>query len=374
CLHAWNAEAAYAGVLAEELRAGGHAVTVVTNPGSPNEAELRRREFEIVPASLPAGANPLRWSHAVRALSALQTQRRIEIVDVFRSSELPFHLAAASPAVRVVRTRGIDRPIRANWINRKMHRDGCAGLIASADVVGAQMERQLGIPQGNIRTIYYPIDLPPLPTAEERREGKRRFLAEIGADGDRLLIGVVGRLAQEKGHRLLIEAMGRLVRRIPCAHLAILARGRPADDPEHARLVAQVQAAGLTPFVRFLGFREDVRQVMGWMDLGVVSSLASEMNCRVAVEFLSVGTPVVALPTGALPEVVEHDLSGLVTDSHSAEALAVALERLAGDPALRLRLARGARRQAEQRFSRAGFLAATLEVFEAALAGRRASG
>ena len=185
CLHAWNAEAAYAGALAEEWRAGGHTVTVVTNPGSPNEAELRRREFEIVPAFLPAGANPLRWRRAVRALSALQTRRGIQIVDVFRSSELPFHLAAASPAVRVVRTRGIDRPIRTNWINRKMHRDWCAGLIASADVVGAQMERQLGIHQGRIRTIYYPIDLPPLPTIEERREGKRGFLAEIGADGDR---------------------------------------------------------------------------------------------------------------------------------------------------------------------------------------------
>jgi D-inositol-3-phosphate glycosyltransferase len=109
-----------------------------------------------------------------------------------------------------------------------------------------------------------------------------------------------------------------------------------------------------------------MRAVMGCADAGVIPSLSSETNCRVTMEFFSVGTPVVAFPTGALPEVIQDGVSGLVTPDHTPEHLAAALQRVLQDGGLRESLATGALQAARGRFSRAGFLDQTLTAFEAA--------
>jgi D-inositol-3-phosphate glycosyltransferase len=93
----------------------------------------------------------------------------------------------------------------------------------------------------------------------------------------------------------------------------------------------------------------------------------------VTVEFFSAGVPVVAFPTGALPEVVEDGVSGLVTPHHEPAELAAALLRLGRDEPLRATLGAGARRRAEERFSRSRFVEQTLQVFHEAL-GRAPEG
>jgi glycosyltransferase involved in cell wall biosynthesis len=118
--------------------------------------------------------------------------------------------------------------------------------------------------------------------------------------------------------------------------------------------------------VRWLGYRNDVRHIMACADIGVIPSLSSEMNCRVAVEFFSVGTPVVAFPTGALPEVVKEGVSGLITVERTSESLMGALALLLHDEDLRSGLAAGAFDAARKRFSRKGFLEQTLATFEMA--------
>jgi D-inositol-3-phosphate glycosyltransferase len=75
---------------------------------------------------------------------------------------------------------------------------------------------------------------------------------------------------------------------------------------------------------------------------------------------------VVAFSTGALPEVVQEGVSGLIASEPSAESLAGTLRVVLEDEELRDRLAAGARHAARHRFSRQEFLAQTLAVFEAA--------
>ncbi|MCZ6557410.1 MAG: glycosyltransferase family 4 protein [SAR324 cluster bacterium] len=371
CVHWWNAEAAYAAVLAEQLLAAGHRVTVWTQAGTHNARELERRGLPIETSIPVPGGNLLGWRSTLAGLAALQARQGTEIVNVFRSAEFPFHLWAArhERGPRVVRTRGTARPIRSGWLNRKMHRDWCGGLIASSEAVRRQMGSALDLPEERIRTIYYPIDLPDPGQLTRCETARLDFLEELGIRDSRLLLGIVGRLYPEKGHARLLAALEKIVPAFPNVLLLILAKSAPGEDPERPALEKQVRELGLENHVRFIGFREDIRQLMSWFDIGVIPSLDSEVNCRVAVELFSVGTPVVAFPTGALPEVVEHELSGLVTATHSEEDLSEALMRLGADADLRKRLGQGARVQAERRFSPKGFLEDTLQVFEAALQG-----
>jgi glycosyltransferase involved in cell wall biosynthesis len=289
---------------------------------------------------------------------------------VFRSRELPLHLLAAWGArgLAVVRTRGNARPVRRHVLNRLSHGRWCGAVITSAEVLRRALLHGLGVAPERVRTIYYPADAAPPPAPEARRAARAALLAELGLDESALLIGLVGRVAREKGHRVLVRALARIVRDLPRAVLLIVAKGYPGEVAEREAVTRLVAELGLAPHVRWLGFREDIARVMQAMDVGAIPSLSSELNCRVAVEFFAAGVPVVAGPTGALGEVVRHDHSGWLAAGHSPEALAEALAAVLGDPVRRARLAAGARSEAAGRFSRANFLHATLEVYAQALA------
>ena len=374
-VHWWNAEAAYAAAVAEALERDGHRVWVLTRRGTYNGAQLRARGLTTLNEFPLWERHPGRLWQAIRALAAFQARERIDLVDVFRSQETGWHLLAArgQPA-RIVRTRGSALPLRGHWLNRKLYGELCHGLIACSEFVQRDMLRALRLAPGRVRTIYYPVDLPPLGEPARREAERRRLLEQLGLPLDAVVLAVVGRVQPEKGHALLLEAFAR----IAPAHgrAVLLVVDKALDDPPALRERLQVRQSelGLDGRVRWLGFRDDVRQVMGLAHVGVIPSIASEVNCRVAVEFFSAGVPVAAFPTGALPEVVEEGVSGRIARDHTTEALAAALEPLLADAALRERLGAGARRRAETRFSRERFLAETLAAFEAALAGRGPTG
>ncbi|KAK3575754.1 hypothetical protein CHS0354_030086 [Potamilus streckersoni] len=80
--------------------------------------------------------------------------------------------------------------------------------------------------------------------------------------------------------------------------------------------------SGLEKRVITTGFTENLSEIMNCVDCGVVSSLWSEAICRVATEFFAFSLPVIAYPTGALPEVIQHGQNGFICASKTPRALA----------------------------------------------------
>ena len=106
---------------------------------------------------------------------------------------------------------------------------------------------------------------------------------------------------------------------------------------------------------------------MKFTGLGIVSSVDSEVICRVAMEFFSVATPVVAFPTGCLPEIIRQGQNGMLAKNKTSEALVVEIRNVLSNPELQAQISQGARRDAEVRFDPQIMLDKTLEVFESAL-------
>ena len=368
-VHWWNAEAAYAAALAQTLSAAGHRVRVLTQPGTRNAQQLLALGLPV-DTSIPLHTGrPLRLAAALSALRRLQVREGIEIVNVFRSREQPLHLLAARglPGLAVVRTRGNARPVRRHALNRLSYGRWCGAVITSAEVLRRELLQGLGLAPERLRTIYYPATDAPPPSVETRRAARAALLTELELNHDALLIGLVGRVAPEKGHRVLVQALAQIRRDSPRGVLVIAAKGYPGEAAEREAVTRLIAELGLTPHVRWLAFREDLPRVMQAMDVGAIPSLSSELNCRVAMEFFAAGVPVVAAPTGALGEVVQHGHSGWLAVDHTSQALAEALSAVLGDPTRRARLAGAALAEAAGRFSRANFLRATLEVYAQAL-------
>lgn len=206
-----------------------------------------------------------------------------------------------------------------------------AALVAVSRAVAEDFQRHMG--WRNIRVVPNGVDLQAF--APAARGGAA---AEWPAPGLRLLS--VGRLHPQKGHRVLLDAIGRA--REAGTPLSLLVAGEGA---ERAALEAQAGALGLQGQVRLAG-RRDVHALLASADVFVFPSLYEAVGIAL-LEAMASGLPVVASRTGGIPEVVEDGVSGILVAPGDAEDLARALVSLDRDPERRRRLGAAARARAE---------------------------
>jgi glycosyltransferase involved in cell wall biosynthesis len=157
---------------------------------------------------------------------------------------------------------------------------------------------------------FVPNGLPPaLPITEAERVAAR---ARLGVHPDAYVVALIGRLAPEKGHQILFDA----VREFPATLL--LAGDGPLRGalPEAARDLD----------ARFLGYREDARDVFAAADVIALPSLTEGLPLT-ALEALALGRCVVASAVGELPDVLAEGAGVLVPPGDPA-ALSDALRRL----------------------------------------------
>jgi L-malate glycosyltransferase len=121
------------------------------------------------------------------------------------------------------------------------------------------------------------------------------------------------------------------------------------DGAFRSEFEASAKKLGLASRVRFLGERKDIPAVLAALDLLVVPSV-SESLPNVILEAMAAGVPVVASRVGGVPEVIEHEKTGLLVPPSDDLQLAEAIERFVCQPSLRLECARRARQYVAEHF------------------------
>ena len=164
-------------------------------------------------------------------------------------------------------------------------------------------------------------------TADERRAAREMLGLEPGEP----VICVIGRLSPEKGHRVLLKALGRL-RRPP---RTLFVGDGPLREPLQ-------KAAGRLP-VKFVGYLPDARAIYAATDLVVIPSLTEGLPI-VALEALALGVCVLSSRVGGLPDLLSGG-AGYTVPSGDSAALAQALAGLCeNESARRLAAERGLER------------------------------
>ena len=364
----WNAEAAYAAILARELLNAGHKVWVLTLPNSLNETKLRNWNLPIITDIPLSSSNPWQLWRAYQRLKSLIEEQQIQIVNAHRSEGFPLLvlLRQRLKSFALIRTRGTTRPLRDHWLNRRLHEDWIESVIVPAQVIASQLRQVLNLPPERLHVIYYPVNPSKIGVKEESEAQQSRLecLDRLGIPKHCRVIGIVGRIRPVKGQRILLKSFVALRKRFPDIVLLMLYRDTNETEAEWQGLLQDLVESNLLQSVYLYGYREDVLEIMRHTDIGVVSSVDSEVICRVAVEFFSVGTPVVAFPTGALPEIIQDGVTGRIAKDKSAEALAEALEWMMESPERIAEFGQNARQQSLERFDPNKLLEQTLSVYE----------
>ena len=369
-VHWWNAEAAYAAKIAQLLQQAGHKVFVLTRPDSLNSQKLGSLGLSLVEHINLNSNNPFQLFLSYQKLKKFIHEEQIDLINPHRSEGLPLFIFATRAVrsmrpekpIAIVRTRGTTRPLRNHWLNRKMQLDWTDYHITAGDIVSQRLLS--AVPQiGNkVKTIYFPAECSELPLKPEKD-----FRREFEIPENSRVLAVVGRIRPVKGQRVLLQGISELLSEFPDLVLLIPYRDTLENEPEMTALRTDINRLNLKDHVRLIPEREDILQIMEFADLGIVSSVESEVICRVAMEYFSVSTPVVAFPTGCLPEIIHHGQNGMLAKNKTSEALVVEMRNVLSNPELSDRISKGAHRDAEVRFDPQIMLDKTLEVFESAL-------
>jgi glycosyltransferase involved in cell wall biosynthesis len=140
-------------------------------------------------------------------------------------------------------------------------------------------------------------------------------------------IGIIGRIAPEKGQTEFLRAAALLVKHLPRARFVVC--GAPLfGDREYYRAVLRLSTD--LP-VELLDWHADVGAVMRDLDILVIASKQEGMP-RVMLEAFSAGLPVVAFPVGGIPEAIDDGISGFLTRGASPSALAATLSEVVASP------------------------------------------
>jgi len=182
------------------------------------------------------------------------------------------------------------------------------------------------------------------------------------------IVGFVGIFRPEKGVEEFLDMAALLrTRRPDVRYLAVGGDSAGATRNWLARMQEHAAALGIADVVHFTGLRTDIPEMMRTVDVLVVPSLTEAFGA-VIVEANAVGTPVVAFAVGGIPEVLEHEVTGLLVPPRDVAATAAAVQRALEDGAWRARVAAAAPARVRARFDPAEQARATEAIWRAALA------
>lgn len=207
----------------------------------------------------------------------------------------------------------------------------------------------------------------PIPTPTRAAADVRRELG-LPDDPGLKIVGQVSGLIPFKGHDVLVEAAARVLSQEPNTAFVCIGFNRGHDEYE-TKLRARVAELGIADRVIFRGYPGEIGDVWQLIDVFAHPSKFDSLPLSV-LESMAVGKPGVMSAVGGIPEVITHDVNGLLVPPSEPLLLADGIVQLLRDPQLRSRIGNAARESHRVHFT-PQVMARTLETIYSTLASSK---
>ncbi len=330
----------------------GHDCTLVCPPGSGIDSAARSA---AIPVQNLFCAGDLDLPFAYRLVQYLN-ETRPDLVHCHsrRGADVLGGLAASFADIPAVVSRRVDHTemrLMAALRYRPFKK-----IIAISETI-ARVLVDNDVDEERIVVIRSAVDTRPF----ERTPDCAAMRREFGVPDDALVIAAAGQLIERKGHRFLLEAVASLAEDHPQLCTVIFGEG-----PLQESLESKAAALGIADRVRFAGFRDDLDDYYGCIDLFVHPATAEGLGVA-TLKAAAAGVPVVGFAAGGLVEAVAHEKTGLLVPAEDVAALADAMARLIDNEELRHTYGAAGRERMQNEFSIDTMVTGHVELYESIL-------
>lgn len=177
-------------------------------------------------------------------------------------------------------------------------------------------------------TIYNAVDTEKI-TRTIKGTDKNALRASLGL-GKKTILGIVGRLAHQKGHVVLLNALVTVLQKFPDVILLVIGKG-----PDRESLEQRVESLGIKKHIIWLGERgqEEVFRLYSIMDIFIMPSLYEGFGLA-AAEAMAAGLPVVGTEVDGLSEIIEDGKTGYLVAAGNTAELAESIIKILSNPEL----------------------------------------
>jgi glycosyltransferase involved in cell wall biosynthesis len=230
--------------------------------------------------------------------------------------------------------------------------------IAISAQVRAHLAGDLKLAPERIRLIHNGIDLGHFSRSDEQTCLQTR--KELGVENS-LVVGILARLSEVKGHRYLIEAMKQVSEKVASARLLIIGEGKIKKD-----LMSLSDSLAISDKVIFLPNVPETVRFLSVMDVFVMPSLHEGLGLGL-MEAMALGCPVIGSNVGGIKSLIQNDYNGILVEPADPQGLAYAIIALLQDAGKRQLFSRRAQAFIRKDFSHRQMAAQTQEVYEECL-------
>ena len=321
--------------------------------GSPTAERASELDGAKIPINLLRCKSKIDFT-AMRTLRSILRQSPYDIVHAFTARMLSNVLfASLGLPIKVVAYRGttghVSRIDPTSWVTFLNPRVSAISCVSKA--VRSYLET-CGVPSKKLFVIYKGHEI------DWYSHGQAVNLAEFGIPPEASVISCVANIRPVKGVDILIQSFRELLSRAALSrqlHLLVIGEMR---DPSIQEL-----GHGADSNIHFLGYHPDASRIISASTIYVQPSRAREGLPKAVIEAMSQGLAVVVSDAGGLPELVRHEIDGLVCPAGQSAPLLQVIARLLADEDLRKRLGKSARNRIQSDFSVQKTVDATLAMY-----------
>jgi glycosyltransferase involved in cell wall biosynthesis len=229
--------------------------------------------------------------------------------------------------VRGIRSLTRGERLLALWVGR---------FIAVSNICKKNLTEE-GIPEKKIEVVYDGID----PFEAKNND----------QSGSEVRIGVVGRISRGKGQDIFIEAAKHLTAKEKKVRFFVIGDDAQEGKSFFSHLKSLVARYGLEENVVFSGWKTGLKEIYGNLDIVVCPSVLKEALGNVIIEAMMLSKPIIASDSGAYPEMIQDNITGLLFKAGHAIELAQKIDILLKDEPFRTRLGQEANKVAKEKFN-----------------------
>lgn len=315
--YGWSGGAAQTLALAQGLRNRGHDVLLACEPGGALHTKARTAHIPLFPMRIRGDADPIAIAQIVKAVHS-------HAIDICHAQHPKAHAVALMAAYffprrsKLVVTRRVSFPVGTHFFSRVKYRAARIERIVAVSEGVRDVLVKGGVNPQRVVVIHSGVDPQNFQRADEAAIARLRM--DLRLEPHRPVVMKVANYGPWKGQHILLQAVALLIKSGTRVELVLAGRG--VEGPE---LAEQAERLGITPYCHFLGFRDDVADLLSLATVSVNVATEGEGLSGALRESLLLGTPVIASSVAGNTEIVKAGITGRLVPPSNVHALSEAL-------------------------------------------------